>query len=147
MDGNRAHLQPIHHTRLCACQRARCGTGRNPAAGSTVVQGRNQFESIVIRILRHTSSGWDCCLSAMAERRRTWKGPKARLKRHGLTRIPWRSVRATGRVRVTQIIERDSINSAAFSQERVAPAGRGRVEKNICNPEYMGHQRQQVFSH
>jgi len=82
-------------------------------------------------VLRQTSSGWDIGLSVVAERRRTWWGPSTRLRRDGLTRIP---VRLTGRIRVAQIIERGSINLAAFSQKCVARVSRGRVEKSIFDP-------------
>jgi hypothetical protein len=132
MGETRAYLQPIRHTRPCTCQRARCGTGRNLAVDSTVSRGQNQLKHIVIVVLRHTSSGWDGCLSAIAERRRTWWWPR---KLDGLTRIPRQIVRVTGRTRVRQIIERDSINPAAFFQSASRPAGRGRVE-NVFDSEY-----------
>lgn len=81
-------------------------------------------------VLRHTSSGWDGCLSAIAERRRTWRRSSARLKRDGLTRLPWKVVRVTGRIRVRQIIERDNINPAASFQMHVATS-RSRSRRKV----------------
>lgn len=100
---------------------------------STVIRGRNQFEHIVIIVLRDTSSGWDSCLSAIAERRRTWRWPSVRLKLDGLTRIPRQIVRVTGRIRVRQTIERDNINPAAFFLEPVAPSRSRSRRKCVYN--------------
>ena len=86
-------------------------------------------------VLRHTSSGWDGCLSAIAERRRTWRWSSARLKRDGLTRLPWKVVRVTGRIRVRQIIERDNINPAASFQKRVVTSQSRSRRKSVYDPE------------
>jgi len=135
MSENRAYLRPIHHTRPCTCQRARCGTGRNPVVDSTAGRGQNQFENIATMALRHTSSGWDGCLSAIAERRRTWRRSSARSKRDGLTRLPRQIVRVMGRIRVRKIIERDNINPAASFQKPVATSRSRSRRKSVSDPE------------